>query len=144
MTKTDPDLFPAATPEGWFSDAASTFGDRVTGAREATGMTQRELADRLGVKLRTVTAWEDDMADPRANKLQMMAGMLGVSIRWLLTGEGDGPEGPAADAPGMAPAGAAKPVLAEMRQIRVEIGTLGDRLGRLEKRLRDLVTEDLE
>lgn len=145
----------AATPAGWFSAAAATFGDRVTGAREAAGMTREALSARLGVRLKTVIAWEEDMADPRANRLQMLAGLLGVSIRWLLTGEGEGPEGPGEGAPeveaeaaGTGPHArlpqAALPVLAELRQLRAEMGQMADRLGRLEKRLRALVTEDVE
>ena len=38
----------------WFDPETSTFGDRVAGAREAAGMTQKQLAKRLGVKLVTL------------------------------------------------------------------------------------------
>ena len=75
---------------GWYSEEAATFGDRVTGAREALGLSEDALARKLGVKLKTVRAWEGDLAEPRANKLQMLAGILNVSIMWLLTGQGDG------------------------------------------------------
>ena len=57
-------------------------------------MTQTHLARALGVRLATLRGWENDMSEPRANKLQMLAGVLGVSIGWLLTGEGNGPDGP--------------------------------------------------
>lgn len=124
---------PAAEPAtaGWFSDETATFGDRVTGAREAAGMTREQLSARLGVKLKTVVAWEDDMADPRGNKLQMLSGMLGVSIPWLLTGAGPGPEGP--DAPTRLDVA---PILAEMRQLQTDLGQIAGRMGRLEERLR--------
>ena len=125
------------TTDGWYSADAATFGDRVAGAREAMGMTQKQLAGRLGVKLKTLTSWEEDLAEPRANKLQMLAGVLGVSIMWLLTGEGDGLDGPD---PRQANEDAVA-VLADMRQIRTEMGVLSERLGRLEKRLRLLVAE---
>ena len=129
----------ATTDTGWYSADAATFGDRVTGAREARGMTRKELADRLGVRLKTLESWEEDRADPRANKLQMLAGVLGVSLMWLLTGEGDGLDDPA-EAEGPA-AAAARSVLSEARQIRAEIGALAERMGRLEKRLRLVVSE---
>ena len=74
----------------WYGPDAATFGDRLAAAREAAGMTQKQLAKRLGVKLGTLNAWENDMSEPRANRLSMMAGILNVSIMWLLTGEGDG------------------------------------------------------
>jgi transcriptional regulator with XRE-family HTH domain len=117
--------------EGWFSAEVSTFGDRLAGAREAAGMTQSDLSRRLGVKLATVQGWEDDQLDPRANKLQMMAGMLGVSIRWMLTGEGDGPDG--ADT-GITPD--LRAALGEVRALAVEQARLADRLARAEKKLR--------
>ena len=119
--------------EGYFSDESATFGDRVAAARDAVGLSQNELAKRLGVKERTIVAWEDDTAEPRANKLQMLSGVLNVSMRWLLTGSGDGLEAPTE-------AGEISPdissLLAEMRELRGQSIALGERLGRLEKRLR--------
>jgi len=129
----------ATSDSDWFSSDAATFGDRVTGAREARGMTRKQLAERLGVRVRTLESWEEDRADPRANKLQMLAGVLGVSLMWLLTGEGEGVKGPLdPEDPGAA---AARSVLDETRQIRAEIGALAERMGRLEKRLRVLISE---
>ncbi len=123
---------PEENETGWYSNAAATFGDRVAGAREAVGMTQADLSRRLGVKLTTVRAWEDDVGEPRANKLQMMAGVLGVSIRWMLTGEGEGPDGP--DAQAVPPD--LRAALGELRQLSAEAGRLSDRIARAEKRLR--------
>lgn len=120
-----------AVGSGWFSDETATFGDRVTAAREAAGMTREQLSARLGVKLKTVAAWEDDMADPRGNKLQMLSGMLGVSIPWLLTGTGAGLEGPDAT-----PRLDVAPILAEMRALQADLGQIAARMGRLEQRLR--------
>ena len=118
---------------GWFDADTATLGDRITGAREASGLSQSELARRLGVKLATIRTWENDQAEPRANKLQMLAGMLGVSIMWLLTGTGDGLDGPEEHAtlPDDLVA-----LLGELRQTRLEQARLADRMGRLEKRLR--------
>ena len=41
----------------WYGPDAATFGDRVAGARQVAGLTQEELAERLGVRLDTITAW---------------------------------------------------------------------------------------
>ena len=38
-------------------------------------MSQSELAKRLGIKITTLKSWEDDLSEPRANKLSMMAGV---------------------------------------------------------------------
>ena len=119
--------------EGYFSDESATFGDRVAAARDAVGLSQNELAKRLGVKERTIVAWEDDTAEPRANKLQMLSGVLNVSMRWLLTGSGDGLEAPT-EASEISPD--ISSLLAEMRELRGQSIALGERLGRLEKRLR--------
>lgn len=123
---------------GWYSEEAATFGDRMAGAREAMGMTQQELARRLGVKLKTVVGWEEDLSEPRANKLQMLAGMLNVSIMWLLTGRGEGLDAPAEQDP--LPENAQK-LLSELRKMRSQTIAMGERIGILEKRLRTMLKD---
>jgi len=118
---------------GWYSDKAATFGDRIAAAREADGTTQGELAARLGIKEKTIRSWENNMSEPRANKLQMLAGLLNVSMRWLLTGEGNGvtpPDETLTVGPDVVT------LLAEMRDLRDQTVKLGDTIGQLEKRLR--------
>lgn len=117
---------------GWYSDEAATFGDRLAGAREATDLTQKKLARHLGVKLKTVVAWEQDTSEPRANRLQMLSGLLNVSMRWLLTGEGEGLDEPGGDE---LPDDLIR-LLAELREVRREAASMAERIGRLEKRLR--------
>jgi len=34
----------------WFSEEAATFGDRLAAAREDAGLSQKALAERLGVR----------------------------------------------------------------------------------------------
>lgn len=127
------------TGAGWYSEAAATFGDRLAGARDALGLSQGQFARHLGVKEKTILAWEQDLAEPRANKLQMMSGVLNVSMRWLLTGEGDGLAEPDAVA---LPADVSR-LLAEMREMRGQASALAERIGRLEKRLRATLKEPL-
>lgn len=126
--------------QDWYSGDHATFGDRLTAAREAQGQTQAQLAKRLGVKLRTVQGWENDTSEPRANKLQMVAGLLSVSMRWLLTGEGDGVADPASQAD---LAEDAETILKDMRGLRADLTRLSTELGRMEKRLRLLVKETI-
>ena len=124
--------------ENWYGPDAATFGDRVAGAREAANMTQSQLARRLGVKRTTVQGWEDDISEPRANRLSMMAGLLNVSIMWLLTGEGDGADGPL-DAE--QPAGDFTEILTELRSIRADMRANTERAARLEKKLRLMIEQ---
>ena len=77
-------------PDPYYNDFDATFGDRLSAAREKTGMMQSELADRMGVKLRTIQSWEDDKSEPRANKIQMVSALLNVPMVWLISGLGDG------------------------------------------------------
>lgn len=117
----------------WYGPDAATFGDRVAGAREFAGMTQVQLARGLGVKKATIAAWEDDLSEPRANKLSMMAGLLNVSIMWLLTGEGDGMD--ATSLTGEVDTELTD-LVAELRTIRGEMRASSERLARVEKALR--------
>jgi transcriptional regulator with XRE-family HTH domain len=122
----------------YYGPEAATFGDRVAAAREAAGMSQEMLAKRMGIKLVTLQRWEDDFSEPRANKLSMLAGILNISMVWLITGEGEGVEDPEEDpiSPDL------RGVLSEIRALRAQFKARTDRLGRLEKRLRDLLKEE--
>ena len=124
--------------EGWFSAETATFGDRLAAAREAAGLSQSNLARRLGVRTKTIVHWEHDAAEPRANRLQMLAGLLGVSLMWLLTGEGEGIEGPGV-------ASVRTPelmgLLGELRQLQGEMSGMAARMGQVEKRLRERLAQ---
>jgi transcriptional regulator with XRE-family HTH domain len=116
----------------WFGPDAATFGDRVVGARENSNMTQGQLSRRLGIKLATLQAWEEDRSEPRANKLQMLSGMLNVSLPWLLSGQGIGPDEPIQEPV----QNDISIILLEMRSITTQMNQTADRLSRLEKQLR--------
>ncbi|MEM8789658.1 MAG: helix-turn-helix transcriptional regulator [Pseudomonadota bacterium] len=121
----------AAPLEADYSNDAATFGDRVVAAREAMALTQKQLARRLGIKVKTLENWEYDRAEPRANKLQMLAGVLNVSMIWLLSGEGPGPAA-AASAVGD---GETADILEDLRALRSAHADMAARLLRLERRL---------
>lgn len=125
-----------AETSDWYAANVATFGDRLAGAREAAGLTQEQLAKRLGVRLTSIQSWEDDASEPRANRLQMMAGMLNVSIRWLLTGEGEGVEGPGQ--PGTL-TDDAQTALKDLGRMRAQMLALATEMGQMEKRLRHLL-----
>ena len=122
----------------WYSDDTATLGDRIAAGRDATGMTQSQLAKRVGVKLVTLRSWENDTSEPRANRLSMLAGILNVSVMWLLSGEGEGVGNPD-DVQELSPE--VTDILSEIRDLRVEMRDTTDRLGRLEKKLRAKLKE---
>ncbi len=119
----------------WYSADAATFGDRVAAARDHAGMSQKELAKRLGIRASTLRAWEDDRNEPRANRLSMLAGVLNVSMMWLINGEGDGLADTSSDD------GDLNAVLAELRTLRTELALKAEQAGKLEKRLRTIIQD---
>jgi transcriptional regulator with XRE-family HTH domain len=116
----------------------ATFGDRVAAARENSGMTQAALAKRMGVRASTIRDWEDDLSEPRSNRLSQLAGLLNVSMMWLINGEGDGIASPN-DAPSVSTE--MRETLNEMRVLRAEMLKNAQSLGRLEDRMRRLLME---
>lgn len=123
--------------DNWYSEDMATFGDRLGAARDVAGLSQKELAQRVGIKPGTLRNWEDDLSEPRANRISILAGILGVSLSWLLTGEGEGLLAPTEDAP-LEPDMAA--LLTDLRAVRAQMTQSNERLAQLEKRLRAMVT----
>lgn len=67
--------------------AEPTMGGRIATARVARGYSQTQLATRLGVMAKTLKNWETDRSEPRGNKFVILAGLLGIPVMWLMTGE---------------------------------------------------------
>lgn len=129
MTESDQD---------WYAPEIATFGDRLTAAREAAGMSQEALAKRLGVKKLTMRNWEDDLSEPRANRLSMLAGLLNVSMMWLMNGEGEGIENPDSE---VLPADVSDIIL-EVRELKMDLHAKAEQLARVEKRLRRMLNPE--
>ena len=117
----------------WYGPETATFGDRLSAAIEKSGMTQNLVAKRLGIKLATLKSWEQDISEPRANRLSMLAGLLGVSIMWLLHGEGNGVEHSDNETQ-VTPE--INDLLFEVRALQTGLLSSADKLAKLEKQLR--------
>lgn len=63
------------------------FGDRLKDAREAKGMTQAALSERVGVSRPQIANMETNRTDAGIPVLIGISAELGVSIDWLLKGE---------------------------------------------------------
>ena len=62
------------------------FKDKVKSARKELKMTQSDLADKLGVSLRTIASYESGKSLPRTREsTRRLAEILGVSVNYLLT-----------------------------------------------------------
>ena len=61
-----------------------TLGTMIADLRKSHGMTQLELAAKLGVTDKAVSKWERDLSCPDINSLPKLAEALGVSVDELL------------------------------------------------------------
>ena len=61
-----------------------TFGDRIKDARAAKGLTQEQLADRIGVAKNTVTGYERGTREPDVAKIKKLIECLGITSEYLL------------------------------------------------------------
>lgn len=60
-----------------------TFSDKIKRFREVAGLTQRELADLVGVSQRTIASYESTNAVARRTTMAKLARALKVSVRYL-------------------------------------------------------------
>ncbi|EJN05899.1 helix-turn-helix transcriptional regulator [Phyllobacterium sp. YR531] len=106
-----------------------TMGGRLLRARDAKSMSVAQVAERIGVKSQTILAWESDRSEPRANRLVMLAGFLGVTPTWLMHGIGQAPVDSAEDE---------TTINMELRTLKNYHEKLGDRISQLEDRVATL------
>lgn len=52
------------------------FGEKIRNARKALGLTQRQLAQQLGVSNTSVSNWEKGLSRPDADMIQSLCGIL--------------------------------------------------------------------
>lgn len=72
-------LGPGPVPAGPAAIGGETLGERLHRLRKLRGLTQGELANRLGVSKPTVWAWEQGRARPIDERLEAIAEALGVT-----------------------------------------------------------------
>lgn len=61
-----------------------TTGEKIYNARRKAGMTQEELADKLGVTRQAVSKWEADAAFPETEKILLLCKLFSLSADDLL------------------------------------------------------------
>ena len=62
-------------------------GSRIKIARERQGVTQAELAEKMGVTPQTISQYERNIINPKPETIKKFADALGVDARWLEVGE---------------------------------------------------------
>ena len=61
-----------------------TLGMMIAELRKQHGMTQLELAEKMGVTDKAVSKWERDLSCPDINSIPKLAEILGVSVEELM------------------------------------------------------------
>lgn len=64
-----------------------SVGTNIKQFRDRAGMTQEELADKLGVARSTVTQWENGWSNPRMGMVQKLAGVFRVTSSDIVSDE---------------------------------------------------------
>lgn len=64
-----------------------TIGNRISRFRKAKGMTQEELAGKMGVSSQAVSKWENDASCPDVGLIPKLCQILGITADELLTGK---------------------------------------------------------
>lgn len=62
-----------------------TTGSAIRIARNKAGLTQKELADKLGIPYQSIGQWENDKRNPKFETLEKIAAALNTSVYVLLS-----------------------------------------------------------
>ena len=64
-----------------------TMIERLIECRKAAGLSQTELAEKLGLSRQTISKWETGTVIPTAENLNALAKLYSISLDWLVNGE---------------------------------------------------------
>lgn len=63
-----------------------SIADRIQTLRKSKGISQEELADKVGVSRQAVSKWESGQSTPDIEKIILLSGFFGVTTDFLLKG----------------------------------------------------------
>lgn len=66
-------------------EVAMTLGSRIREIRKSRGITQKDIAELVGVTPSCVTQWESGLISPNCDKLIPLAKALGCDPLWLIS-----------------------------------------------------------
>ena len=64
------------------------FGSRLKKARKAKNLTQKQLAESIGINQKQYQHWERGRAEPSFDRVKRLSYVLEADIEWLLFGNG--------------------------------------------------------
>ncbi len=65
------------------------FGDRLVIFREKMGLSQQELAEKIGIKPQALARYEKNKSKPSIDLAKKLTNLFNLNTNWLLTGEGE-------------------------------------------------------
>lgn len=77
-----------------------TIADRILTLRKSRGMSQEELADRIGVSRQAVSKWESEQSVPDLERIILLSELFEVTTDYLLKGIEPEQEAPVKKEPG--------------------------------------------
>lgn len=63
-----------------------TMADRIQSLRKTKGISQEELADRIGVSRQAISKWESEQSSPDLEKIILLSNYFEVTTDYLLKG----------------------------------------------------------
>jgi len=63
-----------------------TFGAKLRSARRDAGLTQKELAAKIGAKHNSISNWENEQNKPGPDTIELLCAILGVSPNYFFNG----------------------------------------------------------
>lgn len=69
----------------------NNLGERLYELRTKNEMSQGDLAEKLDVSRQTISKWENNMSIPELDKIISLSNLFGVSVDYIVKGEGEIP-----------------------------------------------------
>ena len=69
----------------------NSLGERLYELRTKNEMSQGDLAEKLDVSRQTISKWENNMSIPELDKIISLSNLFGVSVDYIVKGEGEIP-----------------------------------------------------
>ncbi|MDE5728718.1 MAG: helix-turn-helix domain-containing protein [Clostridia bacterium] len=60
------------------------LGAKIKTLRQSAGLTQPQLAEMVGVSKAVISFWENDVNEPKASYVKVLATIFGVSADYIL------------------------------------------------------------
>lgn len=62
------------------------LGEKLLNLRKKAGLSQEDVADKLGVSRQTVSKWETDQTVPELAKVKLLSQLYNISYNYLISG----------------------------------------------------------